>query len=115
MIQDKVEKMKEQFRDGVLGIRMLSVKSPHRDGSAAEVVEDPVQLVAEGVSTVKKFAKRNAETGRWPDSEAAIWAWRSGAPQNGFEAAFITIGRRVLIVEKEFWRAVASCRRGQHV
>lgn len=57
--------------------------------------------------TVKQFAKKNEERGTWPSSEAAIWALRAGAPENGFGDVFISIGRRVLIDEEKFWTAVA--------
>lgn len=67
---------------------------------------EAISSFAEKVFTVKKFAKKNKEQGTWPDSEPAIWALRAGAPENGFGDSFITVGRRVLIVEKNFWRAV---------
>lgn len=57
--------------------------------------------------TVKKFASKNKEQGSWPDSDSAIWALRAGAPDNGFGEAFITVGRRVLIDEENFWEAIA--------
>lgn len=57
--------------------------------------------------TVKKFATRNQELGTWPCSEAAIWALRAGAPENGFGKAFINVGRRVLINEEKFWEAIS--------
>jgi hypothetical protein len=56
--------------------------------------------------TVRKFADRNRESGAWPESEAAIWALRAGAPQNGFGSVLVTVGRRVLIDEEKFWEAV---------
>jgi hypothetical protein len=56
--------------------------------------------------TVKKFAEKNKQEGTWPDSEFSIWALRAGSPQNGFGEAFITVGRRVLVVEQRFWEAV---------
>ena len=56
--------------------------------------------------TVKNFAKKNCEHGTWPASESAIWAFRAGAPENGFGDAFITVGRRVLIDEEKFWSII---------
>lgn len=57
--------------------------------------------------TVKKFANHNKAQGCWPDSDSAIWALRAGAPENGFADAFVTIGRRVLVDEEKFWKAIA--------
>ena len=56
--------------------------------------------------TVKNFAKKNADAGIWPSSEAAIWALRAGAPDNGFGKAFLKVGRRVIIAEDKFWSAI---------
>lgn len=56
--------------------------------------------------TVTAFAKKHAEAKAWPGSEAAIWALRADAPENGFGDAFITVGRRVLIDEEKFWKCV---------
>jgi len=68
------------------------------------------------VFTVKNFAKKNREQGTWPDSESAIWALRAGSPENGFgKDVFISIGRRVLIVEENFWRAVARLQEAKNV
>jgi len=58
--------------------------------------------------TVKNFAKKNKEAGCWPGSESAIWALRADSPQNGFGEAFFSIGRRVLINEGKFWKAVEA-------
>lgn len=65
--------------------------------------------------TVKKFAIKNHENGTWPNSESAVWALRSGAPQNGFGKAFITVGRRVLVNEEKFWEAVARLQEAKNV
>lgn len=56
--------------------------------------------------TVKNFALENKKNNLWPDSEAAIWALRAHAPENGFQSAFITVGRRVLIDIEKFWELV---------
>jgi hypothetical protein len=55
---------------------------------------------------VRKLAEKNRENGFWPDSEAAIWALRAGAPQNGFGNVFLKVGRTVLVDENELWLAV---------
>lgn len=57
--------------------------------------------------TVKNFALKNREAGAWPNSESAIWALKARAPENGFGEAFIHVGRRVLIDEDKFWKAIA--------
>lgn len=56
--------------------------------------------------TVKNFAQKNKEEGIWPASEAAIWALRADSTENGFVNAFITVKRRVLIDEDEFYKAI---------
>lgn len=56
--------------------------------------------------TVRNFALKNREQGSWPNTDAAIWALRAGSPANGFGEAFVTVGRRVLINEKNFWLCV---------
>lgn len=58
--------------------------------------------------TIKNFAKKNKEIGVWPGSEPTIWGLRADSPENGFEEAFITVGRRVLINEEKFWEAVKN-------
>lgn len=73
------------------------------------------QLAKEKLFTVKHFAQRNLEQGTWPSSESAIWALRSGAPQNGFGDVFITVGRRVLVSDLRFWKAVERLQEQKHV
>ena len=58
--------------------------------------------------TVKNFALKNQKSGTWPSSESAIRALRNRAIENGFEKAFVTVGRRVLVDEERFWEAVAN-------
>ena len=70
------------------------------------VINDVSASVFAKTFTVKKFAGRNREQGIWPDSEAAVWALRAGAPENGFGDVFITVGRRVLVVEERFRNAL---------
>ena len=65
--------------------------------------------------TVKNFAKKNAEVGTWPGSASALWAFRAGAPENGFGESFITVGRRVLIDEEKFWEAISSLQEKKNV
>ena len=66
--------------------------------------------------TVKNFAKKNREQGTWPDSESAIWAIRAGSPENGFgKEVFITVGRRVLVVEDQFWKALSHLQEAKNV
>lgn len=55
---------------------------------------------------VRKLAEKNREKGLWPDSEAAIWALRAGAPENGFGNVFLKVGRTVLVDESELWLAI---------
>lgn len=74
----------------------------------ANTTVEKVQSVFTKLFTVKNFAKKNAEAGAWPGSESAIWALRAGSPINGFGAAFITVGRRVLINEEKFWEAIEN-------
>ena len=57
-------------------------------------------------SKVRKLAEKNREKGLWPDSEAAIWALRAGAPENGFGNVFLKVGRTVLVDENELWLAI---------
>ncbi len=63
--------------------------------------------------TVKKFALKNKEEGTWPDSESAIWALRANRNENGFDKAFITVGRRVLIDETKFWEVVIEIQKNK--
>ena len=53
--------------------------------------------------TVKEFAKKNLEQGTWPSTDSSIWAIKAGCPENGFQEAFLKMGRRVLIDEEKFW------------
>jgi len=76
---------------------------------------ETVSAVAERFFTIKKFAQKNREQGTWPDSEAAIWALRANAPQNGFGKAFLTVGRRVLVNEEKFWEAIAFLQEAKNV
>lgn len=57
-------------------------------------------------STIKEFALKNKNQGLWPNSEAALYAMRQNAPQNGFGEVFLKVGRRVLIDEDKFWEAI---------
>lgn len=72
-----------------------------------EIRETATTSAAKKFFTVRNFAKKNQENGTWPNSESAVWALRSGASENGFGKAFVTVGRRVLIDEEKFWEAVA--------
>ena len=70
-------------------------------------VTEAVTSATKRFFTVRNFAKKNREQGSWPNSDSAIWALRAGSPDNGFGEAFVTIGRRVLINEDKFWKAVS--------
>jgi hypothetical protein len=67
------------------------------------------------VSSVKGFAQKNFNAGYWPYTEAAVWALKAGAPENGFGEAFLKIGRRVLVAEDRFWQAVAKLQEVKNV
>lgn len=56
--------------------------------------------------TVKEFAAKNRENGRWPTSEASIRFIKSKSHEKGFEKAFIKVGGRVLIDEEIFYNCV---------
>jgi hypothetical protein len=58
--------------------------------------------------TVRSFAHKNREQNCWPGTEATIWSIKAESPDNGFEEAFVTIGRRVLVDEEKFWEAVKN-------
>ena len=71
-------------------------------------VKDEKTAIKTNLYTIKNFAKKNKENGTWPSTEASLWALRSGCPNNGFEKAFLCIGRRVLISELDFMAAIIS-------
>jgi hypothetical protein len=75
---------------------------------------DKIQGIFQNLFTVKKFAKKNRESGTWPDSESAIWALRAGSPQNGFGDVFVTVGRRVLISEQKFMETLARLQKSKN-
>jgi hypothetical protein len=77
--------------------------------------QDNFSTASKKMFTVKKFANKNQQNGTWPDSESAIWAIRAGSPENGFGKAFITVGRRVLIDEENFWEAVSNLQETKNV
>lgn len=81
----------------------MAIKSDNKVFRIEKISEESI---VEGVATMAGFAKKNADSGRWPGSTATLWSLRANSSTNGFQKAFITIGRRVLVVEKEFWRAV---------
>lgn len=76
--------------------------------------EELIPAISKRCFTIKKFAEKNREQGTWPNSESAIWALRAGSPQNGFGEAFITVGRRVLILEGKFWEAIDLLQGGKN-
>lgn len=72
-------------------------------------------FVSDKFFTIKNFAKKNRGTGTWPSSESAIWALRAKSSKNGFGDAFVTIGRRVLIDEEKFWKAIVHLQEAKNV
>ena len=58
--------------------------------------------------TVKNFALKNREVGAWPSSESAIWALKARSSENGFAEFFVHVGRRFLVDEDKFWKAVSK-------
>lgn len=51
--------------------------------------------------TVKQFSKLYP----WP-TEAGLWNLRAKRKENGFDKAFLNIGRRVLIDVNIFWECI---------
>ncbi len=82
---------------------------------ATDEINEKMAQVAQRFFTVKNFAQKNADDGVWPSSEAAIWALRAGAPENGFGDAFLKVGRRVLVAEGKFWAAIELLQEARHV
>lgn len=80
-----------------------------------EEINEKASAIFRKCFTIKKFAKKNREQGTWPDSEAALWALRANAPQNGFGKAFLTVGRRVLVNEEKFWEAISLLQEAKNV
>lgn len=56
--------------------------------------------------TVKDFVKENRDHNRYPNTEETVWNLRSKMLKNVLEKAFMKCGRRVLIDENEFWKAL---------
>lgn len=56
--------------------------------------------------TVKDFVKENQELNRYPNTEGTVWNIRQKMCKKGLEKAFVKMGRRVLIDENEFWKAL---------
>ena len=60
--------------------------------------------------TVKQFAEKHA----WP-SESALRALILNASTNGFQNVFKRVGRRILVDEVAFWKAVNRLQEGENV
>lgn len=56
--------------------------------------------------TIKNFVKKYE--GGWPHSEITVRniAYKASVGKNHFKNAFMRIGKRVLVNEKEFWKCV---------
>lgn len=67
-----------------------------------------METIERQLFTVKQFAKKNAISGTWPNSEHAIWAIRADSPKNGFGKVFVKIGRRVLIDVDKWNEAISN-------
>ena len=61
--------------------------------------------------TVNDFANDNKARGLWPNTPAQVWGLRAASPGNGFGEAFVTVGRRVLVNELNFYKSIESIQR----